>query len=662
MALPVSASIIVDLDQFKLHIYAKNKLEVSVHFDSPSRRFYLSVLALVTNEMKKNAGLMSIPLEKHYKTLALLNETVGSHAGSSKKDKLLSRIYRKWKDALPDLEFAPLFKVIGKKKEYGDTVGRTYKFTDLEKDFWANLFEYKGSGKNVRLRFSIDKLGLDPSDISISYGEASDLNEGKSWDKFVETLRQNRDDDSNNASYKLKKSKTEIQLKNKPKRKFRKKIALAMAIVLIAGIAITIYWKSYTHPSSTIETASLNKMVFPLPENPSIAVLPFHNLSRDPDFEYVADSITDNIITALSQVPKMFVIARNSVLQYKEKPVKVLKVSEELGVRYVLEGSILGEKERLRINVQLIDAVRGNHLWAKGYNHELKDLFALQDEITMKVLTVLRVKLTKGESARIYTKGTKNLEAYLKAVKAQEHILRFTKDDNRLAQHLAREIISIDSNWPNGYILLGWTHFVDARSGFSSSSKESLFRAEKSARKALALDDTLSIPHLILGKTNYLRKNWEKAITEIELAVSIDPTNIDVIYHYARLLVYVGRPEESIQLYKRAMRLDPLYNALINWGLGTAYFDSGRYMDAHLEFKRYLEREREDGHSLENPHLMMAATCATLDRIEEAQNHAQVVLKMNPKFSLKDFIMRYPYKNQTEKDRWMNALQKAGLE
>jgi len=316
----------------------------------------------------------------------------------------------------------------------------------------------------------------------------------------------------------------------------------------------------------------------------------------------------------------------------------------------------------LRINVQLIDAVRGNHLWAKSYNQELKDLFTLQDEITMKVLTVLRVKLTKGESARIYTKGTKNLEAYLKAVKVQEYILRFTKDDNLLAQQLAGEIITIDPKWPNGYILLGWTHFVDARSGFGNSLKESLFRAEKSARKALELDDTLSIPHLILGKIHYLRKNWEKAIAEIELAVSIDPANIEVIYHYARLLVYAGRPEESIPLYKRAMRLDPLYSALINWGLGTAYFDSGRYADAHLEFEGYLERLRKDDHNLELAHIMMAATCAALGRMEDAQGHAQEVFKIDPKFSLKQFIKRYPYKSQADKGRWMDALEKAGLE
>jgi adenylate cyclase len=402
-------------------------------------------------------------------------------------------------------------------------------------------------------------------------------------------------------------------------------------------------------------------MAFPLPEEPSIAVLPFQNLSGDPSYEYLADSITDNIITALSQVPKMFVIARNSVLTYKEKPVKVRKVSEELGVRYVLEGSVQREKERLRINVQLIDAIRGNHLWAKGYDRELKDLFALQDEITIKVLTALRAKLSKGELERIYAKGTENLEAYLKGMKTMEHILRFTKDDNFLAQRTAREIIAMDPTWPNGYILLGWTHFMDARGGYGNSPNESLFRAEELAQKALELDYSLSTPHLILGKVHYMRRHWDKAIAEMELALSIAPNNIEVIYHYARTLVYAGRPEESIPLYKKAMRLDPLYFALVNWGLGTAYFDSGRYMDAHLQFERLLDRSIKGEHNLEDAHIMIAATYAVLGRIEEAQSHAEEVLKINPGFSFRRFVERQPYKNQADNNRWMNALRKAGL-
>jgi len=159
----------------------------------------------------------------------------------------------------------------------------------------------------------------------------------------------------------------------------------------------------------------------------------------------------------------------------------------------------------------------------------------------------------------------------------------------------------------------------------------------------------------------YMRRHWDKAIVEMELALSLAPNNIEVIYHYARTLVYAGRPEESIPLYKKAMRLDPLYFALVNWGLGTAYFDSGRYKVAHSEFERLLDRSIKGEHNLEDAHIMIAATCAVLGRIEEAQSHAKEVLKINPDFSLKCFVERQPYKNQADNNRWMDALRKAGL-
>ena len=176
----------IDLNQFKLHIYLKHKTELTLHFDSPSRRFYLSVIALIVNEMKKLGKITSIPLEEHSALLALLNETVGGSAGSSEKEVLLPRIYRKWKDALPDLENGPLFKVIGRKKELEDGVGKTYHFTEAEKDSWANLFEYRGSQENVRLRFSIDKLGASLDDIVIIY---EGYQNAEAWEKFISSLK-----------------------------------------------------------------------------------------------------------------------------------------------------------------------------------------------------------------------------------------------------------------------------------------------------------------------------------------------------------------------------------------------------------------------------------------------------------------------------------------
>jgi TolB-like protein len=261
--------------------------------------------------MKRLGKITSIPLEDHLDLLALLNETVGGSAGSSDKENLLPRIYKKWKDALPDLEDAPLFKVLGRKKEYDEGIGKTYHFTEEEKDNWANLFEYKGSEENVRLRFSIDRLGLNLDDIDIIYEEY--LNE-EAWERFISGLKEKG------------------------------------------------------------KVASVKKMTYPLPDKPSIAVLPFLNMTGDPAQDYFCDGLSEEIITALSKTPKLFVIARNSTFTYKGKSVKVQQVAEELGVQFVLEGGLRKVEDRIRVTSQLTDALSGHHLWAERYDRTMKDI------------------------------------------------------------------------------------------------------------------------------------------------------------------------------------------------------------------------------------------------------------------------------------------------
>ena len=179
----------IDLEQFKLHLNLKDQTSLSLHFDTPSRRFYLSVIALVADQLRRNNSTASVSLADHAEILELLNETVGKGAGSSEEAKLLPRIYRKWKDALPDLENAPLFKVVGRKKRFDDGSDKVYRFDRKTKDAWANLFEYMGSGVNVRLRFSVDRLGVGPNDIVLVYGDRSDEIDEKAWDRFIESLQ-----------------------------------------------------------------------------------------------------------------------------------------------------------------------------------------------------------------------------------------------------------------------------------------------------------------------------------------------------------------------------------------------------------------------------------------------------------------------------------------
>ena len=402
--------ITIDLNEFKLHIELKNGFALTLHFNSPSRKFYLSVIAFVVNEMKRQGKITSIPLEGHQDLLALLNETIGGAAGSSETENLLPRIYRKWKDALPNLEEAPLFKVLGKKKEYDEGTSRTYSFTEEEKDCWANLFEYKGSYENVRLKFAVDRIGATLDDIVILYEDCLNT---EAWDKFISSLKEKQGERQEAETQEPEQAERQEPGPDQPvseepevsappvERKITllsgryRWVALVGAIVVVLGAITFAIWRTHPKPNPN-DVASIEKMAFPLPDVPSIAVLPFVNLNGDPKQEFLCDRMTEEIITALTKMPNVFVIARSSTSTYKGKPVKVKQVSEELGVRYVLEGGFQKSGDRVRVTAQLIDALTGIHLWAERYERDLKDLFILQDEITMKILAGMRVKFSGG--------------------------------------------------------------------------------------------------------------------------------------------------------------------------------------------------------------------------------------------------------------------------
>jgi TolB-like protein len=239
---------------------------------------------------------------------------------------------------------------------------------------------------------------------------------------------------------------SKLSRQKKPVGKRLSKAALAIiAVVVIVG-AVILYQFVLRPSHPKMEVASKEKMAFPLPDKPSIAVLPFVNMSEDPKQEFLCDGITESIITALSRVPRLFVIARDSTFTYKGKPVKVKQVSEELGVQYVLEGSVQRSGDRVRITAQLIDALTGNHLWAESYDRDLKDIFALQDEITMKVLTATAGKLTREDqilSAGKYFKGKQGLDCYLKIMEGEKYRAGFNIEDNRMARRIAEEAIAL---------------------------------------------------------------------------------------------------------------------------------------------------------------------------------------------------------------------------
>ena len=645
----------IDLNEFKIHIRLKNKTILTLHFNSPSRRFYLSVIAFIVNEMKRLGKITSVPLGPHLDLLALLNETVGGSAGSSDKENLLPRIYKKWKDALPDLEDAPLFKVLGRKKEYDEGIGKTYRFTEEEKDSWANLFEYKGSEENVRLRFSIDRLGANLNDIVILYEEY--LNE-EAWKRFISGLKQKGEEKLEPTALVSKESEAPVFRLKKWKIIWPGRyqwVALTALIGIVVTVITLTIWRAYLQPPDKV--ASVKKMTYPLPNKPSIAVLPFSNMTGDPTQDYFCDGLSEEIITALSKTPKLFVIARNSTFTYKVKSVKVQQVSEDLGVQYVLEGSLRKAGDQIRITSQLTDALSGHHLWAERYDRTVKDMFTIQDEITKNIITALQVKLTEGEQARVYAKGTENLGAYLKIMEANWLLQQSTKEQVIKARQLAEEAISLDSNYALAYSVLGHYHIMDMWLGLSKSPKESIMRAIELYQKAITLDSSLAHARIRLGYIYAaMVRQHDKGIAEGEKALALAPNSADFVNMYAIILTYAGRWHEAIPLFREALRLNPKPPNNYYRHFAVVLRETGQYDEAVSLLKKAIRQEPDDIFS----HLVLTSVYSYAGRQKEARAAAAEVLRIKPTFRIEQ-LPQGTHKDLAIVEHENEALRNAGL-
>ena len=412
----------------------------------------------------------------------------------------------------------------------------------------------------------------------------------------------------------------------------------------------------------SVEPASVEKMAFPLPNKPSIAVLPFVNMSGDPKQEYIADGITENITAALSKIQEMFVIARTSTMTYKGKSVTVKQVSEELGVRYVLEGSVQMEGDRVRITAQLVDAIKGHHLWAERYDRDMKGFFDLLDEITKKIGAALQVKLTWGEIASYYS-STDNFEAWGCFIEAYDLFVSTSRREyNVKARVLFKRAFKLDPEYLPALTLIGWTHVADALNGWGKSPQESMEKAIEVAQKVSAIDESHPGIQSLWAFIYFAQGQYEKAIFEAEKAISKDP-NFAIGYLALWFPMYnSGRFEEAIPVIETALRLHGPYFPVVQLGyLGPTYCMAGRYKEAISAFKKYLERcsERE-GFSVRG-HVGLANTYIWLGQEEKARNHAAEVLKIDPKFSLEGYATQLRFKNQADTDRVIDALRKAGL-
>ena len=434
--------------------------------------------------------------------------------------------------------------------------------------------------------------------------------------------------------------------------------AAAIAIIIAAG-AWGI-WHFYFRPLP-IEPASVEKMAFPLPEKPSIAVLPFTNMSVDPEQDYFSDGITEDLITDLSKISGLFVIARNSVFTYKGKPVRIKQIAEDLGVRYVLEGSVRRAKDQVRINAQLIDASTGGHLWAERYDGKMDNIFALQDKITGKIVAALAVKLTAGEQAEVAHKETNNIAAYDSFLQGWAHYLRFTPDDYAKAVPYFEKAVELDPHYGRAYAALAsiyWNSFYRFwHSSLGISWREVKERADKYIQTAMKNPTPLA--YLVASKMLISSFEHEKAIAKAEQAIAHDPSDANSYIAMAYTLIYTGRPKEALGFIRKAMRLDPHYPAFYIFVLGLAYFGMDRFEEAATSFERALKRNPENY----VPLIPLAAAYAHLNREQDATTTIEKLRKVLPMVTV-SFVNTCPlwkYKNPIDKSRLLDGLKKTGL-
>jgi len=394
----------------------------------------------------------------------------------------------------------------------------------------------------------------------------------------------------------------------------------------------------------------------PLPDKPSIAVLPFTNMSGDPEQEYFSDGITEDLITDLSKLSGLFVIARNSVFTYKGTAVNVGEVSRKLGVRYLVEGSVRKAGNRVRINAQLVDATTGGHLWAERYDRELQDIFALQDEVTQKIVFALKIKLTPEEQTRFRQAPTDSLEAYDYFLRGEAYFWRLTREANIQARHLFEKAIELDPQYAGAYAVLSWTYLVEWAFQWSQDP-QTLAQTFALAQRAVVLDDSLPLAHTMLGIFYLWQKQHAQAIAECERAITLDPNYAEGYAWLGTIFNLAGRPEEAMGLVEKALRLNPHDPFLSLFRLGFAYRLMGRHAEAIATLKRVLIRNPD----YLSAHSELLVAYSESGQEAEAQAEATEILRISPTFSLEVFGQRLPFKDQVELERLLAALRKAGL-
>jgi len=439
-------------------------------------------------------------------------------------------------------------------------------------------------------------------------------------------------------------------------------VVVALAVVLVAGTGMLAWLRPW---APRVEPAVEANMAFPLPDKPSIAVLPFTNLSDDPDQAYFADGMADDLITDLSKVSGLFVIARNTTFAYKGKAVTIKQVAEDLGVRYVLEGSVRQSGEQVRVNAQLIDATTGGHLWAERFDGGVENIFAVQDAFVREIVAALALNLSEGEQQAIAQGNTRNIDAREAFQRGWEHYLRFTPEDNAKAVEQFKRAVGLDPEYGRAYSALGmvyvrgcqwrWSEVLGmSGSAANSMAQHYLYEGEKHAS---------SLTNVAASQIHLYNDRHDKAFTEAARAVSLDPNDPEAHVSMALAMITTGRPEAGLEFVQTALRLNPSHPSHYVLAHAMAYFSMDDLEQTAAVLNEALQRDPE---AVELAPLL-AATYAQLGRREEAR---VALLQYRPGASQIElqnlaFVYHFPYdwtaKERAIMDRLLDGLHIAAL-
>jgi adenylate cyclase len=406
-----------------------------------------------------------------------------------------------------------------------------------------------------------------------------------------------------------------------------------------------------------------SKGALPLPEKPSIAVLPFDNMSGDPEQEYFADGISEDLITALSKIRWFFVIARNSTFTYKGQAVEVTQVARELGVRYVIEGSVRKAGGRVRISAQLIDATTGRHVWAERYDRDLADIFELQDEMTQTIVGAVEPELGAAERERAARIPPDSLDAWETYQRGLWHLWNFTKDGNVNAQRVLRRAQELDPGFATAYAFESYSHYLDAMLGFAKVPRESLATALTAAKQALALDDKDAVAYFALGRVYMLLGEHDSSVAELETALALNPSFAQAHHGLGFALVLSGRLEEAAEALDSAIRLSP--RDPVMWG--TLCFRSVactllQQYEAAADWARKAILEPRAAGGGYWPYAALASALGNLGQAAEAREAVDEALRRKPELTLAYLETTLLTKQPDGLKAYLNGLRKAGLE